>query len=129
MKVLIVDDEQELRSVARLGLELMGGMTCVEAASGEEALTAAAKERPDVVLLDMIMPGMDGGATLRRLRENPSTADIPVVLLTAALPAELQSLRALGVLDVIVKPFDPRKLASNLRMIMRSAGRMEDSPS
>ena len=85
-------------------------------------LAAAAKWRPDLILLDVMMPVMDGPATLRRLRENPQTADIPVVFMTArAQTRELDHFKSLGAAGVIVKPFDPMTLAASLRSQMQPA--------
>jgi len=119
MKVLVVDDEDDIRVVARLSLAAIGRMDVVEARSGTEALELAARERPDVVLLDVMMPRMDGPMTLQALRADPRTADIPVVFLTAkALPKELSHLRDMGALAVLTKPFDPATLAAELRALV-----------
>jgi CheY-like chemotaxis protein len=116
MKVLIVDDEDDIRRVARLALDRVGGMDVVEAASGREAVRHAEDEAPDAILLDVMMPGLDGPSTLAALRSNPKTAGIPVVFLTAkAMPSEIERLRDLGARGVLLKPFDPVTLASQLR--------------
>jgi CheY-like chemotaxis protein len=116
MKVLIVDDEPDIRRIARLGLARVGGMEVVEASNGAEGLLRAQAERPDAVLLDVMMPAMDGPATLARLREDPATAGIPVVFLTAkAIAAEVDRLKSLGAAAVLTKPFDPMTLARDLR--------------
>jgi two-component system, OmpR family, response regulator len=116
MKVLIVDDEEDIRAVARLGLERAGGMDVVETGAGEEAVALATRERPDVVLLDVMMPGMDGPSTLAALRRDPETASIPVVFLTAKVFAsEIERLRGLGAAAVLEKPFDPLELPASLR--------------
>jgi CheY-like chemotaxis protein len=116
MKVLIVDDEPDIRRIARLGLARVGGMEVVEASNGAEGLLRAKEERPDAVLLDVMMPAMDGPATLARLREDPATAGIPVVFLTAkAIAAEVERLKSLGAAGVLTKPFDPMTLARDLR--------------
>ena len=115
MKVLIIDDEPDIRRIARLGLTRVGKMDVVEAASGAEGVIKAKEERPDAVLLDVMMPGLDGPSTLARLREDPATAGIPVVFLTAkAIAAELDRLKALGAAGVLTKPFDPMTLAREL---------------
>lgn len=119
MKVLIIDDEPDVRSIARLSLGRVGGMDVVELAGGEGAVVVARSERPDVVLLDLMMPGMDGVATLETLRADPETAAIPVVFVTAkAMPDEIHRLKKLGALDVIVKPFDPMALPTILQDIL-----------
>lgn len=119
MKVLVIDDEDDIRRVARLSLAAVGGMDVCEASSGSAAVRRAREEQPDVVLLDMMMPGMDGPATIRALRGDPETADIPVVFLTAkAMSAETERLKALGACGVLVKPFDPLALPRLLRELI-----------
>ena len=121
MKVLVIDDEEDVRFVVRLSLGRVGGMTVVEAASGAEGIGLAESERPDVILLDMMMPAMDGTATYRALRANAETASIPVVFLTAkAAAGEVQRLRDLGARGVVLKPFDPMTLASDIRTILKA---------
>jgi CheY-like chemotaxis protein len=122
VKVLIVDDEPDIRRIARLGLSRVGGMEVVEATNGVEALAKAKEEKPDAVLLDVMMPGLDGPSTLARLREDPTTAGVPVVFLTAkAITAELDRLRSLGAAGVLTKPFDPMTLARDLRAVLGMA--------
>lgn len=119
MKVLLVDDEEDVREIARLSLGRVGGMEVCEVASGREALAAAAREKPDFILLDMMMPEMDGPATLHALHANPETTAIPVVFLTAkALPSEIERLRQLGAVGIITKPFDPMTLAGEVRRLL-----------
>ena len=119
LKVLLVDDDDDIRSIGELALVEVGGMTTVLASSGPLALEVAARELPDVVLLDVMMPGMDGLATFRRLREQPATAAIPVVFVTAKVQRhEVQRYLELGAIGVIGKPFDPMTLPDELRAIM-----------
>ena len=119
MKVLIVDDEPDIRRIAKLGLSRVGGMEVVEAANGAEALVRAKADKPDAVLLDVMMPGLDGPSTLARLREDPATSGIPVVFLTAkAIAVELERLKVLGAAGVLTKPFDPMTLARELRALL-----------
>ncbi len=119
MKVLLVDDEEDVREIARLSLGRVGGMEVCDAASGPEGVLRAAQERPDFILLDMMMPDMDGPATLNALRANPETASIPVIFLTAkALPSEIDRLRQMGAVGIVTKPFDPMTLASEVRRIL-----------
>ena len=119
MKVLVIDDEEDVRYVAQLSLGRVGGMTVVEAASGAEGLDRALTERPDFILLDMMMPGMDGVATFHALRESVETASIPVVFLTAtAMDADVERLLELGAKGVILKPFEPMDLAAEIRAIL-----------
>ena len=121
MKVLVIDDEEDVRFVARMSLGRVGGMTVVEAAGGEEGVLRARSEQPDFILLDMMMPGMDGAATFRTLRADSETAAIPVVFLTAkAMAAEVQRLLELGAKGVILKPFNPMTLATEIQSILRA---------
>jgi CheY-like chemotaxis protein len=119
LKVLIVDDEPEIRHVARLSLGKLGRMNVIEASSGAEAIATARKERPDLVLLDVMMPGMDGCETFRALRADPDTAAIPVIFLTAAgRTSEVSLMMDEGAKGVLYKPFDPVTLASEVRAIL-----------
>ena len=119
MKVLVVDDEDDIRRIASLSLAEVGGMDVCEASGGAAALERARREIPDVILLDMMMPGMDGVATFRALREQPETARTPIVFLTAkAVSAEQDRVRALGARGVLVKPFDPMALPDLLRSLL-----------
>jgi CheY-like chemotaxis protein len=119
VKVLIVDDEPDIRRIAKLSLSRVGGMEVVEAANGAEALVRAKADKPDAVLLDVMMPGLDGPSTLARLREDPATSGIPVVFLTAkAIAAERERLKVLGAAGVLTKPFDPMTLARELRALL-----------
>lgn len=119
MKVLIVDDEEDVRFVAQMSLERVGGMTVVQASNGEEGIARAKSEQPDFILLDMMMPGMDGAATFRLLRATAETASIPVVFLTAkAMAVEVQRLKDLGAKGVVLKPFNPMTLAAEVTAIL-----------
>jgi len=121
MKVLIVDDEEDVRFVAQMSLGRVGKMTVIEASSGEECLARARAEQPDFILLDMMMPGMDGAATFRALRAADETATIPVVFLTAkAMASEVRRLKDLGAKGVVLKPFNPMTLASEIAAILDS---------
>src|SRR5262245_7433088 len=104
MKVLIVDDEEDVRDVARLSLARVGGMEVIECSDGKDAVTKAENESPDFILLDAMMPVMDGASTLAALRANVKTASIPVVFLTAkAMSSEIERLKQLGAAGVITK--------------------------
>jgi CheY-like chemotaxis protein len=119
MKALIIDDEEDVRFVARMSLERVGGMTVVQASSGEEGVTRARSEQPDFILLDMMMPGMDGAATFRALRASTETASIPIVFLTAkAMVRDVQRFTELGAKGVVLKPFNPLTLASEIEDIL-----------
>lgn len=120
MKVLVVDDDDDIRTITRLGLTAVGGMEVVEASDGRTAVDAAICERPDLILLDVMMPNMDGVQTLAALRSHGAVAQIPVVFLTAkALQSEIDRLSRFNVAAVFVKPFDPLTLADRLRDVAR----------
>jgi CheY-like chemotaxis protein len=124
MKVLVVDDDDDVRTITRLSLTTIGGMTVVEAPNGHTAIDLALVERPDLILLDVMMPEMDGPQTLARLRSHEALAATPVVFLTAkALRSEIDRLLDLQVAAVFVKPFDPLTLGSRLRDVERSLTR------
>ena len=117
-RILYVDDEADIRTVVQLTLEAGGGLNVVTAGSADEAFEKLANWVPDLMLLDVMMPGTDGPTLLARLRGDPRYRNIPVVFMTAkALPREIEGFKALGALDVIPKPFDPFTLASTLRTI------------
>lgn len=110
-RILLIDDDDGIRAVAEASLELVGGYRVVTAASGQEGLDLACSDPPDAILLDVMMPVMDGPTTFARLQEQEETKQIPVVLLTAkAQAADRRRFAALGVAGVILKPFDPMGL-------------------
>jgi len=117
-RILYVEDEADIRQVAQLALEAVGGFTVKLCASGEEAINEAAAFAPDMILLDVMMPGMDGPSTLAALREQPALAAVPVAFMTAKVqPSEVEHYRSLGARDVIAKPFDPMTLAEQVRTV------------
>ncbi len=119
-RALIVDDDDGIRQVLDISLGLVGGFEITEAASGNEALALLDDHSFDVIVLDVMMPGLDGPTTLRRLRGTSHGAEVPVVFLTAkAQPHERRELEALGVHGVITKPFDPMTLADEIRALAR----------
>lgn len=119
MRALVIDDEDDVRFVAHVSLGRVGGMTVWEASTGREGLDLARREQPDFILLDMMMPDMDGAATFRALRADAATAAIPVVFLTAkAMTSEVRRLEELGAKGVVLKPFDPMTLADQIRTIL-----------
>ena len=122
-RVLFVEDDPDIQTVARIALEAVGGFTVLGCASGAEALERVEAFAPDLILLDVLMPGMDGLETLRRLRLLPSIggiAKVPVVFMTAKVQAqEVSEYRAAGAVDVIAKPFDPMTLPTAVRTIWR----------
>ncbi|MFL9839333.1 response regulator [Sphingomonas sp. ST-64] len=118
-KILYVDDEADIREVAQLALELDPDIEVRSCASGTEGLEAAAAWHPDLILLDVMMPGMDGPTTFARLRDQAATATIPVVFITARTQAhEVQRFRELGAHGVLAKPFDPMTLADQVRALL-----------
>ena len=122
-RILYVEDEADIRTVAMMALEELGGFQVIECAEGNAALAAAPAARADLILLDVMMPGMDGLATLRALRDMPGTASTPVIFMTAKVQAaELAQCRALGALGIIAKPFDPMELPIEIRRIWESQG-------
>jgi len=119
MTVLVVEDEEDIRTILRMSLQQFGGFTVVDTASGSEAVEAARRLRPDVVLLDVMMPDIDGPEVLAALRADPATRSLPVIFLTAkAMPAELERLRALGARAILTKPFDPVALPGLVRQAL-----------
>ena len=117
-RILYVEDEPDIRLIAQMALEAVGGFTVIVCASGPEALSAAPASRADLLLLDVMMPGMDGPSTLKALRELPATADTPVIFMTAKVQAaEVAAYKALGAIDVIPKPFDPMELSGQIQRI------------
>ncbi len=117
--ILVVDDDSSIREVAHLALELVGGWRVTTAGSGTEGWQRAVGDPPDAMLLDVMMPGMDGPSALRRLREDPMTREIPVIFLTAKLggldPQGPDVDKAVG---VIAKPFDPMTLAEDVAALL-----------
>lgn len=114
-KILIIDDEDDIREVAALSLESVAGWEVIKASSGAQGLARAAEYQPDAILLDVMMPGMDGPSTFRELRKNEATAKIPVLLLTAKVQGTDQRRFAdLGVEAVLFKPFDPMTLSAQI---------------
>jgi CheY-like chemotaxis protein len=118
-RILIIDDEDDIRQVAALSLETVAGWEVVVASSGAQGLARAVDYQPDAILLDVMMPGMDGPSTFRELRKNPATAKIPVLLLTAKVQSTDQRRFAdLGVEAVLFKPFDPLTLATQISSVL-----------
>lgn len=121
-KILIIDDEDDIRQVAALSLETIAGWDVIVAGSGAQGIQQAMENLPDAILLDVMMPGMDGPTTFRELQKNPITANIPVILLTAKVQSADQSRFAgLGVRAVLTKPFDPLMLSDQMERILEWA--------
>ncbi len=120
LRVLVVDDEPDIREVVEISLGLDPELMVRSCASGRDAIALAGDWSPNLMLLDVMMPGMDGPTTLTRLRESPRTRDIPVIFMTARIQSrEIEAFLALGAKGVIAKPFDPLTLASSVRSRMR----------
>ncbi len=118
-RILIIDDEEDIREVAALSLETVAGWEVTSASSGAQGLTRAIEQNPDAILLDVMMPGMDGPTTFRELRKNPATAHIPVLLLTAKVQSSDQRRFAdLGVEAILFKPFDPLTLSTQIAIAL-----------
>ncbi|HLJ76698.1 MAG TPA: response regulator [Acidobacteriaceae bacterium] len=118
-RILIIDDEDDIRAVAALSLETVAGWEVYTASSGAVGIMKAQEERPDAILLDVMMPVMDGPTTFRELRTKPETAGIPVILLTAKVgQADQKRFSDLGVASVMFKPFDPMTLAKEIADVL-----------
>lgn len=127
-RVLCVDDEDDILEVVRLCLEMLGGLEVFCCRGGREALGQIAAIQPDLILLDVMMPEMDGPATFLHLRESPSGRDIPVVFMTARIRStETEEYMRLGASGVVAKPFDPATLSSDIKRIWRNT-KMKQEP-
>ncbi len=116
-RILLVDDEDDIRAVAAMSLGTVGGFEVLTASSGAEAVEVAGRERLDAILLDVMMPGLDGPSTLARLREAGVT--VPVVFLTAKVQqADRRALEEAGAAGIVAKPFDPMGLPGEVSAIL-----------
>jgi len=116
--ILLVEDDPDIQELAVMALESVGGFTVYGCDNGRIAVQEAQRVAPDLIILDWMMPGFDGGQTLSALRDNPATKSIPVIFMTAKVRAdEVERMRSLGALDVIAKPFDPMALPDQVREI------------
>jgi len=117
-KILYIEDDPDIQQIAVVALEQVGGFTVTVASSGMEGLVLALEFQPDLILLDVMMPGMDGLATLEKLRANAATDAIPVIFMTSKVQRrEIGLYREAGAVSVIAKPFDPMRLAEQVREI------------
>lgn len=117
--VLLVDDEDDIREVAQMSLEVTAGWSVEDANCGSQGIEKALAFKPDVILLDVMMPDMDGPTTFKKMRELPELEDVPVILMTAKVQAsDLEEFEAIGVSGVIPKPFDPMSLADKVKEIL-----------
>ena len=118
-RILIIDDEDDIHEVAALSLETVANWQVYTANSGSQGLARAIEHQPDAILLDVMMPGMDGPTTFRELRKNPATSHIPVLLLTAKVQSSDQRRFAdLGVEAILFKPFYPLTLSDQIASIL-----------
>jgi len=125
-RILYVDDEDDIREIAEMALGLDPDLEVRTCASGQAGLEAARAWRPDLIMLDVMMPGMDGPETFVRLKEDPASAEIPVVFITARTQThQVAELIGLGARGVISKPFDPMALAAVVRRYLAGAGGKE----
>jgi CheY-like chemotaxis protein len=116
--ILHADDEPDIREIVRLSLEMLGGFELTQCASGIEAIEQASNAAPDMIILDVMMPGLDGEETFLRLREIEALSDTPILFMTARVSnSDFETLRALGAAEVLIKPFDPISLPEQLNEI------------
>lgn len=121
-RILFVEDDPDIQMIAQLALESIGGFQVCACSSGAEALARAPAFAPDLILLDVMMPAMDGPETLGRLRAMSATATTPVIFMTAKVQRhEVSQYLALGAIDVIAKPFDPMTLAAAISAIWETS--------
>jgi CheY-like chemotaxis protein len=122
-RILHVEDEPDIRTIAKMALEALGGFEVQSCVSGEEAVAKGPAFKPDLVLLDVMMPGIDGPTTFGELRKIEALRTTPVVFMTAKAQAhEIERLKSLGAVDVVVKPFDPEQLCQQLNAIWQRVG-------
>ena len=121
-KVLLIDDDADVRRIGSMSLRKLGGFEVLLASSGAEGLMMAEQMLPDLILLDIIMPGLDGMVTIAELKKSPKAKGIPVIFLTSARDvATSESVREVGALDVIYKPLDPLRLPAQAREIVAAS--------
>ncbi|MDH5259011.1 MAG: response regulator [Gammaproteobacteria bacterium] len=117
-KILYVEDEPDIAQVAKLALETVGGFTIETCENGRIALEKGPAFKPDLVLMDVMMPEMDGPTALKEMQNMPELKDVPVIFMTAKVqPVEIAEYKALGAVDVIPKPFDPMTLAEQVKQV------------
>lgn len=118
-RVLVVDDEETIREVVRTALEALAGWKVEATSNGAQAVELCSADPPDAVLLDVMMPMMDGPTTFARLQDDPRTRSVPVILLTAKVqPAEQRRYEDLAVAGVLTKPFDPLALPDRIAALL-----------
>jgi len=118
VRVCYVEDDEDIQRIVRMSLERLGKMTLEIVTDPLKAIDAMVAFKPDLVMLDWMMPGMDGPTLFRKMKENPATSNLPVVFITAkASSVEMNELRALGAAGAISKPFSPKDLPDQLRSV------------
>jgi len=121
-KILYAEDEPDIQSIAQMALEMMGGYTLKVCNNGQEAVDAAEAFAPDLILLDVMMPAMDGPTALQEIRKIPSLANTPVIFMTAKVQnQEIEEYIEMGAIDVIAKPFDPMTLSETILSLWNRA--------
>lgn len=122
-RILYIEDEPDIQAVASIALQDVGGFTLEVCSSGKEAMAKAADFKPDLLLLDVMMPEMDGPSTLQALRQLPATSKTPAIFMTAKVQThEVEHFKSIGAIEVVAKPFDPMSLAQTLRDIWQAHG-------
>ena len=122
-RILYVEDDPDIRAISMVALETIGGFTVRACASGQKAIDVVLEFQPELLLLDVMMPAMDGPTTLRALHKVPGCEGIPGIFMTAKVqPLEVEEYKALGVIGVIAKPFDPLMLAAEIRSLWSARG-------
>lgn len=117
-RIMHVEDDPSIQQVAKIALEAVGGFNVHTCGSGKQALTDYPSVTPQLILLDVMMPGMDGPTTLQQLQTQYDLTKVPVVFMTAKVQSnEVASYKALGAADVVAKPFDPMTLSNQIRQI------------
>ena len=122
-KILLIEDDPDIQKVAKMALEAVGGFQVQICGSGPQALEEGPSFGPQLILLDVMMPKMDGATTFRKLRENPALSQVPVIFMTARVQTyEIENYKKMGALDVIRKPFDPMTLSRSIAEIWSRPG-------
>jgi CheY-like chemotaxis protein len=130
-RILIIDDEDDIREVAALSLEATAGWEILTANSGAKGIEVAVAQQPDAILMDVMMPEVDGPTTFRNMQQNPAISNIPVLLLTAKVQGvDQRRFAGLGVAAVLFKPFDPLTLADQISEVLgwNKSGHSEQQP-
>ena len=120
LRILLIEDDPDIQRMVQLSLKFQGGHEVSVASGGQEGIAKAEQERPDLILLDVMMPEMDGYETCRRLKANPATASIPIVFLSAGAAVRDREGPFAGAIGYLVKPFDPMTLSDQLEAMLRA---------